>query len=35
MKTQQETLKQLPSTLKIVDLSADFRLKNPDTYTEW
>jgi len=31
----QETLKQLPSHIKIVDLSADFRLKNTDTYTEW
>jgi len=33
--TTQETLKQLPKHVKIVDLSADFRLKNPDTYTEW
>lgn len=33
--TTQETLAQLPKHIKIVDLSADFRLKNVDTYAEW
>lgn len=31
----QEVIKKLPSDLKVVDLSADFRLKNPATYAEW
>lgn len=31
----QEVIKKLPAHLKIVDLSADFRLKNPATYAEW
>lgn len=33
--TTQEVIKKLPTHLKIVDLSADFRLKNPATYAEW
>ncbi|KAG2454794.1 hypothetical protein HYH02_000629 [Chlamydomonas schloesseri] len=33
--TTQEVIKKLPSSLKVVDLSADFRLKNPATYAEW
>ena len=33
--TTQETLAQLPNHIKIVDLSADFRLRNVDTYAEW
>ena len=31
----QEVIKKLPSHLKIVDLSADFRLKDPAQYAEW
>ncbi|KAK9834245.1 hypothetical protein WJX84_005092 [Apatococcus fuscideae] len=33
--TTQEVIASLPSHLKIVDLSADFRLQNVDTYREW
>jgi len=33
--TTQEVIKKLPSHLKIVDLSADFRLRDPKTYAEW
>ena len=33
--TTQEVLASVPSDLKIVDLSADFRLTNVDTYAEW
>jgi N-acetyl-gamma-glutamyl-phosphate reductase len=33
--TTQATLASLPSHVKIVDLSADFRLKNVNTYAEW
>jgi N-acetyl-gamma-glutamyl-phosphate reductase len=31
----QEVVKDLPRHLKIVDLSADFRLRNLDTYQQW
>jgi N-acetyl-gamma-glutamylphosphate reductase len=31
----QEVIKKLPSTLKVVDLSADFRLKDPALYAQW
>ncbi len=31
----QEVIKKLPTHLKIVDLSADFRLKDPLSYAEW
>jgi N-acetyl-gamma-glutamylphosphate reductase len=31
----QEIIAALPSDLKVVDLSADFRLRNTDTYEEW
>ncbi len=33
--TTQEVLKTLPSKLKIVDLSADFRLEDPAEYERW
>ncbi|OAY80386.1 putative N-acetyl-gamma-glutamyl-phosphate reductase, chloroplastic [Ananas comosus] len=33
--TTQEIIKSLPKQLKIVDLSADFRLRNIDEYEEW
>jgi N-acetyl-gamma-glutamyl-phosphate reductase len=31
----QEVVAKLPRSLKIVDLSADFRLRDPDVYAEW
>lgn len=34
-KTSQEVIAQLPKTLKIVDLSADFRLRDPAEYKKW
>ena len=34
-KTSQEVIAQLPKDLKIVDLSADFRLTDPDDYETW
>ncbi len=34
-KTSQEVILSLPRDLKIVDLSADFRLENPGAYLEW
>ena len=34
-KTSQEVIAQLPRDLKIVDLSADFRLRDPDDYRHW
>ncbi len=34
-KTSQEIISQLPKNLKIIDLSADFRLCNPETYEKW
>ena len=33
--TTQEVIKSLPQHVKVVDLSADFRLQNVDTYREW
>ena len=33
--TTQEVIAALPETLKVVDLSADFRLSDLDTYAEW
>lgn len=33
--TTQEVVGGLPSHVKVVDLSADFRLRNVDTYAEW
>ncbi len=33
--TTQEVIAGLPAHVKIIDLSADFRLFNPDTYKEW
>lgn len=34
-KTSQEVIAGLPPDLKIVDLSADFRLRDPDAYEKW
>ncbi|SFQ41622.1 N-acetyl-gamma-glutamyl-phosphate reductase [Roseivivax halotolerans] len=34
-KTSQEVISQLPGHLKIVDLSADFRLRDPAEYKRW
>ena len=34
-KTSQEVIAKLPKTLKIVDLSADFRLRDPVEYEKW
>ncbi|QPM89856.1 N-acetyl-gamma-glutamyl-phosphate reductase [Pseudooceanicola algae] len=34
-KTSQEVIRDLPKTLKIVDLSADFRLRDADEYEKW
>jgi N-acetyl-gamma-glutamylphosphate reductase len=31
----QEIISQLPRHIKVVDLSADFRLKDINTYAEW
>ncbi|MFT6453066.1 MAG: N-acetyl-gamma-glutamyl-phosphate reductase [Halocynthiibacter sp.] len=33
--TSQAVIKELPTTLKIVDLSADFRLRDPAAYEKW
>jgi N-acetyl-gamma-glutamyl-phosphate reductase len=33
--TTQETLAALPAAVRVVDLSADFRLRNVETYAEW
>lgn len=34
-KTSQEVISQLPADMKIVDLSADFRLRDPADYKKW
>ncbi|MEQ8897496.1 MAG: N-acetyl-gamma-glutamyl-phosphate reductase [Roseovarius sp.] len=34
-KTSQEVISALPRDLKIVDLSADFRLRDPEAYQQW
>ena len=34
-KTSQEVIRELPKSLKIVDLSADFRLRDPADYEKW
>ncbi len=34
-KTSQEVISKLPQNLKIVDLSADFRLRDPEAYAAW
>ena len=34
-KTSQEVIAKLPADLKIVDLSADFRLRDPEAYQKW
>ena len=33
--TTQEIVASLPEHIKVVDLSADFRLRNVQTYAEW
>ena len=33
--TSQEVIRDLPRDLKIVDLSADFRLRDPEVYAQW
>ena len=33
--TSQEIISQLPDNLKVIDLSADFRLRDPKIYKEW
>ena len=33
--TSQEVIKSLPDHLKIIDMSADFRLRNPAVYEKW
>ena len=33
--TSQKVIKALPKTLKVVDLSADFRLRDPQEYAKW
>ncbi|GLQ07622.1 N-acetyl-gamma-glutamyl-phosphate reductase [Sneathiella chinensis] len=33
--TTQEIIATLPKTVKVVDMSADFRLRDPKTYAEW
>ena len=33
--TTQQVVAALPEHLTVIDLSADFRLRNPDTYAEW
>ncbi|MEM7059763.1 MAG: N-acetyl-gamma-glutamyl-phosphate reductase [Pseudomonadota bacterium] len=33
--TSQEVIRDLPKSLKIVDLSADFRLRDPEVYAKW
>jgi len=33
--TTQEIIATLPKSVKVIDLSADFRLRNSDTYAEW
>jgi N-acetyl-gamma-glutamyl-phosphate reductase len=34
-KTSQEVISKLPKSVKIVDLSADFRLRDPEAYKQW
>ncbi|WP_386167932.1 N-acetyl-gamma-glutamyl-phosphate reductase [Sulfitobacter pontiacus] len=34
-KTSQEVIANLPKDLKVVDLSADFRLRDPEAYAKW
>lgn len=34
-KTSQDVIRELPKSVKIVDLSADFRLRDPEAYEEW
>ncbi|MEY8831159.1 N-acetyl-gamma-glutamyl-phosphate reductase [Sedimentitalea sp. XS_ASV28] len=34
-KTSQQVIRDLPADLKVVDLSADFRLRDPEAYQKW
>lgn len=34
-KTSQEVIRDLPAELRVVDLSADFRLRDPEDYRKW
>ena len=34
-RTSQEVIRDLPLSLKVVDLSADFRLRDPEAYEKW
>lgn len=34
-KTSQEVIRDLPADLRIIDLSADFRLRDPEEYRKW
>lgn len=34
-KTSQEVIRSLPTNLKVIDLSADFRLRDPSEYQKW
>ncbi len=34
-KTSQQVIRDLPADLKVVDLSADFRLRDPEAYHKW
>jgi N-acetyl-gamma-glutamyl-phosphate reductase len=33
--TTQAVVRELPEHVRVIDISADFRLENPDTYREW
>jgi N-acetyl-gamma-glutamylphosphate reductase len=33
--TAQDVIAGLPDSVKVIDMSADFRLRNADTYAEW
>ena len=33
--TAQDVIAQLPDSVKVIDMSADFRLRNADTYADW
>src|SRR5688572_15972561 len=33
--TSQEVIRELPRHLKVIDMSADFRLRDPEVYEKW
>ena len=33
--TAQDIIATLPASVKVIDMSADFRLRNPETYAQW